>query len=256
MNKNIVLFSLLLIVIVIPFTLHDSNDSFDALVLSDTTVGNYQSTTCKISLSEFYLKNRTKELNIYFNNNDYADVNCYGKITGVDKVGNSYFVSIGTNSSANIILQSIIWFIAFIAIPKSKKFTKFSIIPVLILPFILILQFVGEERFYRNNNILFDNVIDVNNYYFLLTFLNLLLICAVFNELLTYRFNEIINYIPFLFLITGTYTGSNLNIYFILGALLGLHQITISALNSEKIFSYADYIYFVFSIFWVKNIGF
>ena len=139
------------------------------------------------------------------------------------------------------------------AIPKSKKFTKFSIIPVLILPFILILQFVGEERFYRNNNILFDNVIDVNNYYFLLTFLNLLLICAVFNELLTYRFNEIINYIPFLFLITGTYTGSNLNFYFILGALLGLHQITISALNSEKIFSYADYIYFVFSIFWVNN---
>ncbi len=253
MNKNIVLLSLLLIVIVIPFTLHDSNDGFDALVLSDTTVGNYQSTTCKISLSEFYLKNRTKELNIYFNNNDYADVNCYGKITGVDKVGNSYFVSIGTNSSANIILQSIIWLIAFMAIPKSKKSTKFSIIPVLILPFILILQFIGEERFYKNNNILFDNVIDVNNYYFLLTFLNMLLICAVFNELIKYRLSEIINYIPFLFLFTGTFTGSNLNIYFILGALLGLHQITISALNSEKIFSYADFIYFVFSIFWVSN---
>ena len=212
MNKNFILLILALIIIISPFTTHDSDDSVNALLLSDSTIGNYQSTTCKISLSEFYLKNRSEDLNIYYNNNNYADVNCFGKIAGVDKIGEKYYVSVGTNSSANLILQSIVWILLMLIIPKSKNYMKFSIIPVVVLSFLVMLHFIGEYRFYRNNNILFDNALGLNNYYFILIFLNMVLLFAVFNELLSTRFKELINYFPLIFLFPATYTG-NKHIY-------------------------------------------
>ena len=243
-----------LIVITIPFSMHDSNDDIEALLLSDSTVGNYQSTTCKISLTEFYFKNMSQDIDFYYNNNNYADVNCFGKITGVDKVRDRYVISIGTNSSANIILQSFIWLTLLFIIPKKKNTNKFSTLPVFILPVIITLQFIGESRFYGNNNILFDNIINLQNYYFILTFLNILLLTAFINEVIKDRFDNLINYLPFIFLFTGTYTGNNLNIYFIFGALLGLHDIVNSFKTSEKrIFNYVDYIYFTFSIIWLNN---
>ena len=120
----------------IPFIVHDSNDGIEALLLSDSTIGNYQSATCKISLSEFYFENMSQDIDFYYNNNNYADVNCFGKITGVDKVRDGYVISIGTNSSANIILQSFIWLTLLFIIPKKKNTKNFSIIPVFILSLI------------------------------------------------------------------------------------------------------------------------
>ena len=54
MTKSLIIFMVALIVITIPFSMNDSKDGIEALLLSDSTVGNYQSTTCKISLTEFY----------------------------------------------------------------------------------------------------------------------------------------------------------------------------------------------------------
>ena len=54
MTKSLIIFMVTLIVMAIPFIIHESNDGVEALLLSDSTVGYYQSTTCKISLSEFY----------------------------------------------------------------------------------------------------------------------------------------------------------------------------------------------------------
>jgi hypothetical protein len=253
MNKNFILLVLALMIAISPFIIHDSNDGINSLVLSDSTIGNYQSTTCKISLSEFYLKNRSEDLDIYYNNNNYADVNCFGKIAGVDKVGQKYYVSVGTNSSANLILQSTVWILIMLIIPKSKDYMKFSIIPVVVLPWVILLQFIGENRFYSSNNILFDNALSPNNYYFLLILLNMGLLFAVFNELLSTRFKELINYFPLIFLFPASYTGNNLNIYFILGSFLGAQQLIASARDSSKTFSFFDYSYFLFSIFWISN---
>jgi hypothetical protein len=90
MTKSLIIFMVALIVITIPFSMHNSNDEIEALLLSDSTIGNYQSTTCKISLTEFYFKNMSQDIDFYYNNNNYADVNCFGKITGLDKVGDRY----------------------------------------------------------------------------------------------------------------------------------------------------------------------
>ena len=80
----------LLLLIILPFGIFDNKDEINAVELSDSTIGYYQSTTCKISLLEFYLENLESDKNFYINENNYADINCFGKITGVDKIKDFY----------------------------------------------------------------------------------------------------------------------------------------------------------------------
>ena len=97
---------LLFAILILPFSISQRNDPINPQPIDDSTVGYYQSTTCKISLLEFYSYNfDNNNIKIYFNNNDYADLKCFGKITGVDKVKNTFFVSIGTNTSINLIFS-------------------------------------------------------------------------------------------------------------------------------------------------------
>ena len=70
----------LLSLILIPFSLSDSSDEIEPQVLDNSSIGYYQSTTCEISLFEFLIKNSDTDVEIYYNNNNYADVKCFGKI--------------------------------------------------------------------------------------------------------------------------------------------------------------------------------
>ena len=155
----------MLIIIFIPFSIYDSSDDIEAVMLDDTSIGYYQSTTCKISLLEFLIQNNN-DLELYYNNNDYADINCFGKVTGLDKVNDKYLVSIGTNTSINLLLQSCIWLILFMFIPKTVENKKINYQYTFILPFIFTSQFIGENRFYDRSNILHSNLISFENYYF------------------------------------------------------------------------------------------
>ena len=116
----------LLFLILIPFSLSDSSDEIEAQVLDNSTVGYYQSTTCEISLFEFLIKNSETDVEIYYNNNNYADVSCFGKITGLDLVNETFFVSIGTNTSINFLLQSCVWLILFYSFQKMMKIKKLT----------------------------------------------------------------------------------------------------------------------------------
>ena len=48
----------------------DNKDEINAVELSDSTIGYYQSTTCKISLLEFYSENLESDKNFYINENN------------------------------------------------------------------------------------------------------------------------------------------------------------------------------------------
>ena len=111
--------------------------------------------------------------NIYFNANDYADIRCFGKVTGVDKTTDSYMVSIGTNTSINLLLQSSLWFL-LLFIPKIKSENKFSIRFLFVIPILLTLQYFGENKFYTKTNILHSIDLSMKNYY---------LITAIFEQL-------------------------------------------------------------------------
>ena len=63
LTKNKVsIFFILTFIILAPFTFYDSGDEINPPVLSDSTIGYYQSTTCEISLIEFYIKNFNKKM--------------------------------------------------------------------------------------------------------------------------------------------------------------------------------------------------
>ncbi len=237
------------IALTIPLSIYDRNDDVEAQVLSDSTVGYYQSTTCKISLLEFYSYNfDNNNIKIYFNNNDYADLKCFGKITGVDKVKNTFFVSIGTNTSINLILQSIFWTFLLLLVPRSNSNKTKSMRFLYLLPLVFSLQIFSESRFYSRTNIHHNIELSSNNLYLISTILFFYVLLFFVYEILNSRINNIINYFPFIFLIVGTYTGMNLNFYLIVGAIFGI--LSFYKYRELKIY---DIIYFLLSIFWILN---
>ena len=246
MKNKLTISALLIILLIIPFTFSDREDTIAPVSLSDSTIGFYQSSTCNISLVEFYLQNRNT--NIYFNSNDYADIKCFGKITGVDKLSDSYMVSVGTNTSINLLLQSSLWFLIFLFIPKIKSENKFSIKFSLLFPILLITQYIGENKFYSKTNILHSNDISIKNYYLIALLIFYILFCVILFDIFKERYLNLINYLPYVFLFIGTYSGMNLNIYLIIGSFFGIQSLVI-----DKKLKIVDFIYFIFSVFWLIN---
>ena len=249
--KKILIIKVFLVsfLIIMPFFFSDKSDNISPPILNDSSVGYYQSTTCKISLVEFYLKNIEKTSEIYVNNNNYADINCFGKITGVDINDEKYYVSIGTNSMITLLIQSLVWLTLFSFIKKTKNITNFSFTIPFIASGLLTFQYVAESRFYRRTNILFNDEVELSNLYLLNIFIVYLLISFILIELLKTRGRNLVHYLPFIFLIVGTYSGTNFNFYLLLGVVLGLKSIYIN-----KKLSIFDWTYLIFSLFWITNI--
>ncbi len=248
MKNKLIISIVLIITLLVPFTVSNRSDTISPEILSDSTIGFYQSSTCKISLIEFYFKNRNNNLDLFFNLNDYADIKCFGKITGVDKLSDSYMVSIGTNTSINLILQSSIWFLLFLLIPKIKSKTKFSIKYSFIIPFLFILQYFGEDKFYTRTNILHTTNFSIKNFYLVGLFIFFFLCCFILLDIFQERYLNIINYLPYVFLIIGTYSGMNINIYLLIGVFFGVQSLFI---NREL--NRFDFLYLLFSIIWLLN---
>ena len=237
----------LVLILFLPFSIFSSNDEIEAKYLDSSTIGYYQSTTCNISLFEFLNKNLNSSQEFYFNNNNYADINCFGQITGVDLNENVYFVSIGTNTSITMLLQSSLWLLLLFLIPKHKDSKNFNIFFCFMIPVIFCFQLFGEERFYNRTNILYSNELEISNFYMLGNAIFYLLFALVSYELFKTRYKNLINYVPFTFLLVGSFNGMNINFYLIILSLFGLNSIV---KNSIKIF---DYLYILFSIAWIFN---
>tara|TARA_A100001015_G_C15001054_1_gene718523 strand:- start:136 stop:2160 length:2025 start_codon:yes stop_codon:yes gene_type:complete len=249
MKLNFLYFVFIILLLILTFGMFDNSDNIKSVELDDSTIGYYQSTTCKISLLEFYFQNFNKNKTLYINQNNYADLNCFGKITGVDKIDDTYFVSVGTNTSGNLIVQSLIWLSVFMLIPKKREFKSINIKYIVSIPFLFLFQHFSENRFYKQTNILYDNEITITNYYLWGNFLFFLLLVIIIKDLVEPRLTNIINYVPFVFLIPGTFSGMNINFYLIILCFFGVVK-----LNSRNCINIYDVIYFVFSIVWVLNI--
>ncbi len=245
--RSIILLTFILLII-IPFSITDNNDEIKAKTLEYSSVGYYQSTTCNISLFEFMTENTLTDKNFYFSNNNYADINCFGKITGVDLNKDDFFISVGTNTSLSLLIQSGLWFLVILLIPKHEVGKKINIYLVTFLPFLFCLQLFSEERFYTRTNILFNNEISLNNFYILGNFLTYLLFGFISFEIFKSRYKNLINYIPFTFLFVGTFLGMNLNFYLIILSYFGINYLYNNSINKY------DLIYFVFSLVWIFNI--
>ena len=250
-NKNKYLISLLIIfiIIAIPFSLSNRSDTFKAKILDENTIGYYQSNTCKISLTETLTENIGNNINVYINNADYPGLECFGKITGVDKVNNLFFISVGTNSLISFILQSFIWIILLYLFSKKREENlKLSFIPVFTIPLLFTYQLLSEERFYENSNIYYKDVLNQSNYYILSYLTVFFLISLTTKDMYENRKINFFYILPFMYLFSGTYMGMNINFYIIIFCFFGLQRLLLKKTNLK-----INLLYIMFSIIWIIN---
>ena len=249
-KKSIYLFLITIVLFLLPFSIYDKKDEVNATKLNENSIKYYQSTTCKISLFEFLLANNEASVKIDFNDHNYADINCFGKITGLDKVNDTYIVSIGVNPLVILLLQSSIWLTVISLVRKKNNKNYLSYISTLPIALLFTYQQVSETRFYEKTNVLYNPIIIFHNFYLINIFIFYLLLAFILIDLLKGRFELLINYLPFIFLISGTFSGTNLNFYLFLFSLTGLSSIFKT--SKFKITKF-DFIYVLIAIIWLIN---
>jgi len=237
---------LLILVILIPF-LSDVQDSiYPAIEITDASVGYYQSNTCNISLLSVLKKNYNNLQNIEFRENNYAALNCLGKVTGLDKSSDLFVLSIGTNSNYTLFFQGILWCLIVLLFSQnfSTKNIKYKLI--LVLTTFFTLQHLSEERFYSRVNQYFSSNLNLENTYLFNIFMTYFIIFLLLSLFIENNEKSIINKFPYMFLMIGTFNGFNLNFYSLIFSYLGLKNFL-----TRKFITKFNLIYFTFSLLWI-----
>ena len=251
-NKNLVLIVLIASVLILPFSVSDKNDYREPKFVQDSSIGYYQSTTCGISFAEVLSKNINNTNNLYFNNNAYPGTECFGKVTGLDKVNNVLIVSIGTNPSINLLLQSVLYILIILLIKPRQRVSPLGESLFIItfrsglLSLLFTFQHLSEARFYERTNKYFLTASSFNNYYLIGIFLIYFFIFLALTELSNSRESVLLNYSPYAFLFVGTFVGTNINFYILILCFFGLKGLLMKKYNS-----YINMIYGFFSVIWI-----
>ena len=114
----------------------------------------------------------------------------------------------------------------------------------------IILHFLGEERYYLNQIKNFDSSLKLTNFFLLSIFLSVVLVLLIFRDVIKERLPNIINFLPFLFLFQGTYSSINFNFWLLIVSFFG-----INFLLDNKISKYTLIVFAFFLSFWILNIG-
>ena len=249
-QKNIFLTLItILIFIVIPFSLTSIGDDTSAQIINEKSVGFYQSNTCKISLFQVLTKNLSNINKIYVNNNPYPGLQCFGKVTGLDVVNETYILSIGTNPNLTFLLQIFLWLsLLFIFSKKRESKLNLSFYPPIFIPALFTSQHYFESRFYKNSNFYFNENLKFLNYYYLTFFFGFLFFTFLLRDIYETRDISITGLLPFIFIFNGTFQGLNINIY-----LVALSYFGIEAIFSKKTNSIFNMLYFIFGVLWIFN---
>ena len=248
-NKYILTSFLLITIIVFPFWNESSKNIYPAIEVNDSSIGYYQSTTCNISLLNVAINNYGNKLNLKFNNNNYAGIECFGKVTGLDKVNDLYIISIGTNSNLTFLLQSTFWILFLLFVSKFKfQIKNIKFLYIFLLSVFFTFQQFSEERFYSQVNRYFDLSLSSNNYYLINNFLIFYLIFVFVSIFFENNKSIIINYFPYMFLFIGAFNGFNLNFFSLLFSYMG-----VKALFEKKINNKLNLIFLIFALFWSQT---
>ena len=247
-NKNVlkVLFTILLIVL--PYSLNSSTSSeISTPVLNTENLSFYQKNTCEISFLSFINTNLLLE-NIEIRFDSYGEMNCFGKIQYIEPAQNKYVVFVGSHSLISIALQSVIW-LTLISIIKKKGANNKFILESFLTALLFLFHFVGEGSLYSQLNLNYSKNLTPDNYLLLGYFVTFLLICYFISEVCSNRIENLVLYLPFLFLINGAFINTNINFFVIVLVFYGFKNI----LKFEKNVLIVNLIYFLFMLFWANN---
>ena len=222
---------------------------YSAQEIVNESVGFYQTNTCRYSLGEIFQVNSFNS-KIEILPDLSSKVECFGKINGVDKAGEKIKVYVGTNPNIDFLLQSIFWLLMLSFIPKSKNFTpRFpNTLAIFIMTCLLFLHLMSEDRFYLSYSDTFTAKLSYDNYLLLSLLVGVPIILNIFLDIIKTRFYNLVNFLPFVFLFSGTYNSLNLNFFLLTISFIGI--LSIQEGSYSKSFTF---IYFIFSIIHVVN---
>lgn len=213
---------IILILLLTPFSISDYQDNVHPeKITSDLRF--YEINTCSISLNEFLIENPNviyqDHYKIRFNN--YSSISCFGQITGIDQIGYTFYISIGTNTLINLFLQSTLWLLIVSLFPKKKDYNfKFRNISYsAFVTFMICILIYSESRYYQKTIFEMDlTIFEAYRYLFIFLFLVTFMSCIVFES----RKEGMVNYFPFLYLFIGVFSGTNIYFWFIPFTVFGL----------------------------------
>ena len=246
-KKNYIKLIIFIFLVLFPFSISDYTDNVSPEKIS-SDLRFYEINTCSISLFEFLLHNPNviyqDHYKIRFNN--YSSIKCFGQITGIDQLGYDFYISIGTNSLINLFLQTGIWLFLISLIPMNKDFRKIKFvdyIALILTSFIIIGLVYSEKRFY--NNAFFElEMISKRSYLYLFIYFFSISYLALIT--LINRTEKIINYIPYLFVLIGVFSGLNLYFLSIIFCILGIKKI-IKSQEVRKKFTFLNFLVFTWA---------
>jgi hypothetical protein len=192
-------------------------------VLNEKSIGFFDSNICEFNLYDYIKSNLSKDYQIKVDKT--SSIPCYGNLNGTSFLGDTYTVYVGTNINIDFIIQSAFWLILFSLIPTSSmKRVKNMKMSTLISILLFILHLRSEKSFYELNSKIFSiNLAD--NYLIFTLLISLCFVLIIFRKLLESRFENVLNYFPYIFLLVGTYNSLNLNFFLFCFSFFGITKV-------------------------------
>ncbi len=245
-TKNSIKIFLLILIILLPWGISNLQDDLNAKYINSSTVGYYQTNTCDISFVETLLKNGFNQ-NVTYVFDHYSSIKCFGKINGVDHVGDSFKVAVGTNILINFLIQSFFWLLLTSFIRKGgKKEFKNKMFSTLSLIILFLLHLFGENTFYQIGVRNFDLTTSLSNFFILSLILNFIIVIYFIWILFEYRLSNLILYLPFVFLLSSTFNYMNYNFLLLVLSFFGIQNLIETDFSKKYSLTYLS-----FCLFWL-----
>ena len=251
-KKTIIKILFLILFFILPFSNSDYSDNVTPhKITSDLAF--YEINTCSISLVEFIVHNFNVAYQDHYKIrfNDYSSIRCFGTITGIDQIGHVFYISIGTNVFINLFLQTFFWLflISFLGRKKDYKISYRPLLASIISSLIFCFGIYSESRFYATK--LFEVDLSIFTTYFdifiYLVFLNFLTLVVIDS-----RNKKIIQYVSFLFIFMGLYSGLNFYLFSLFFTTYGVLKIFENK-KYLKVFIYSNSILIIWCILSIGN---
>ena len=235
----------------------NSSIGFDqkAGIASQENISFYEINPCKVSLYEFLRANPTSifQDHYHFKFNNYSSISCFGRVSGLTVINSNFYISIGTNTLINILFQGFLMIVSLSLIKKNNSdFSKINLrnkfkqnISLFLTTYLFFFSIFSEKRFYEKNiyKFNFDSA-----YYKLFIFVLLFLIIQTLLDLVHTRSNNVLNYLPYLFIFQSVFSGTNFTFFSSIFIYFGF----LSIMSGENLNRFNKYMLFL-SIIWITN---
>ena len=246
---------LILIMLVIPWLNSDSSNIPSIPKISQENNPFFEINPCKISLYEYFVSDIKSiyQDHYYFRLDTASSIKCFGRVTGIavqqNNLETQFFISVGANSLINLLLQGSFWLLLFSFVKKRKSFyienNLVHNISIILTSYLVTFSIYSQQKYYDSNFYVFD-LTKRSSYIFL--FLIFLLLTKNFVEIYSVRSDKLFNFLPFIFLVFGIFSGFNLVFASLIFINSGIRALINREYNKKFLFTYLS-----LSFWWLIN---